>query len=211
MDLLHQRLQRAPADFAQVPVVVRHELLAVAGAIDADPRPSKVVVGFAQAAIANEGRFGSHGQIRAVKRQPSKQKAAGRRPADSPPSLQQQISRRFLAAVADDVIGEFGAIRQAVHAGFLNCRDMDEHILAASVRLNESITLLPVKPFHCPTRHDRSPLKIRRGLEARSARPASKKAAERARRLRGEGQISSALHCARSIARRRVADPDRPA
>ena len=60
MDLLHQRLQRAPADLAQVPVVVRHELLAVAGAVHADVRPSEVVAGFAQAAIADEGRFRSH-------------------------------------------------------------------------------------------------------------------------------------------------------
>src|ERR1700674_5276008 len=38
------------------------------------------------------------------------------------PSLQQQVSSRIFAAVADDVIGDLGAIRQAVHAGFLDCR-----------------------------------------------------------------------------------------
>src|SRR5450432_4162395 len=62
MDLLHQRLQRAPTDLAQVAVVVRHDLLAVAGAVDADARPPQIVVRFAQAAIANERRFRSHRQ-----------------------------------------------------------------------------------------------------------------------------------------------------
>src|ERR1700680_1891279 len=62
MDLLHQRLQRAPTDLAQVALVVRHELLAVASAVDADARPPQIVVRFAQAAIANERRFRSHRQ-----------------------------------------------------------------------------------------------------------------------------------------------------
>ena len=44
MDLLHRRLQRAPTYLAQVAVVVRHELLAVAGAVDADARPPQIVV-----------------------------------------------------------------------------------------------------------------------------------------------------------------------
>jgi hypothetical protein len=60
MNLLHQRLERAPADLAKIAVVVRHELPAAAGAVDTDPRPSKIIVGFAQAAIADEYRFGSH-------------------------------------------------------------------------------------------------------------------------------------------------------
>lgn len=66
MNLFHQRLQRAPADLAKIPVVVRHELPAVAGTVDTDPRPSQIIVGFAQTTIADECRFGSHGQIRAV-------------------------------------------------------------------------------------------------------------------------------------------------
>ena len=62
MDLFHQRLQRAPADFTKISVVVRHELLAVAGAVDADARPPQIAIRFAQAAIANERRFRSHRQ-----------------------------------------------------------------------------------------------------------------------------------------------------
>jgi hypothetical protein len=60
MNLLHQ------ANLAQVAVVVRHELLAVADAVDADAYPTKIVVGFTQAAIADESRFRSHDRIRAV-------------------------------------------------------------------------------------------------------------------------------------------------
>ncbi len=60
MDFLHQRLQRAPADLAQVSVVVRHELLAIAGAVDADVRPPQIVVRFAETAITHKSRFRSH-------------------------------------------------------------------------------------------------------------------------------------------------------
>jgi hypothetical protein len=62
----HQRLQRAKANFAKIPAVVRHELLTIDGAIDAHARPSKIVVGFAKAAITDKSRFGSHDRIRAV-------------------------------------------------------------------------------------------------------------------------------------------------
>ena len=33
MDLLHQSLERAPADFAKVSIIVGHELLAAVGAV----------------------------------------------------------------------------------------------------------------------------------------------------------------------------------
>jgi hypothetical protein len=66
VNFLHQRLQRAKANFAKIPAVVRHELLAVDGAVDAHARPSKIVVGFAKAAITDKSRFGSHDRIRAV-------------------------------------------------------------------------------------------------------------------------------------------------
>jgi hypothetical protein len=60
VNFLHQRLKRAPADLTQVPVVIGHELLAVAGAVHADTCPSEVVVGFTETAIADEGRSRSH-------------------------------------------------------------------------------------------------------------------------------------------------------
>lgn len=60
MDLLHRGLKRAPANLTQVSVFIRYELLAVADSVDADVRPSQVVVCFAQTTIANEGRFRAH-------------------------------------------------------------------------------------------------------------------------------------------------------
>ena len=60
MDLLHQSLERAPADFAKVAIVVGHQLLAAAGTVDVDASPSQIVVRFAEAAIANKSRFRSH-------------------------------------------------------------------------------------------------------------------------------------------------------
>ena|ERR1700722_17644098 len=72
MDLLHQRLKRAPANLAEVPIVVRHKLSAVAGAVHADMGPSEIVVGFAETTIAEEGSFRSHPRIRAVNPLPRK-------------------------------------------------------------------------------------------------------------------------------------------
>src|SRR5580698_5235635 len=60
MDLLHQGLHRAPADLAEVAVVVRHQLLAAIDAVDVKMRPSEVAVGFAQATVANVGGPGAH-------------------------------------------------------------------------------------------------------------------------------------------------------
>ena len=67
--------------------------------------------------------------------------------------LHPQIFRRFLAAVRADIERHLDAIRQAVQAGLLDGRNMDENVLAAAIRRDEAITLLAVKPFHCPTRH----------------------------------------------------------
>ena len=57
---LHQSLQRAPANLAQVSIIVRQELLVATGAVDVDMSPAYIVVGFAQTTIANEGRFLAH-------------------------------------------------------------------------------------------------------------------------------------------------------
>jgi hypothetical protein len=77
MKFLHQRLQRAPANLAQVAVIVRHKLLAVADAVNADAYPTKIVIGFTKAAIADESRFRSHDRIRAVIGPAGKTKTAG--------------------------------------------------------------------------------------------------------------------------------------
>jgi hypothetical protein len=63
MDFLHQNLQRAPANLAQVPIVVRKELLITAGAVDMNASPTQVAVGLAEAAIANECGSRAHGRL----------------------------------------------------------------------------------------------------------------------------------------------------
>jgi hypothetical protein len=46
VDFLHQCLQRAPANLAQVSIIVRQELLVATGAVDVDMSPANIVVGF---------------------------------------------------------------------------------------------------------------------------------------------------------------------
>jgi hypothetical protein len=60
MDLLHQSLKRAPAYFAKILVNVRHDLLAVTGAVHGHSSPAKIIVGLAKAAIADVRCFGCH-------------------------------------------------------------------------------------------------------------------------------------------------------
>ena len=67
------------------------------------------------------------------------------------------LSADSFAAVADHVVGDLVAFSQAVQAGLLNSRDMDEHVLAAGVRRDEAVTLRRVEKFHCRARPDRLP------------------------------------------------------
>jgi hypothetical protein len=77
-----------------------------------------------------------------------------------PPSRHPQIFRRFLALVRDNVERDLGALDQRTEACFLHRRDMDEHVLAATtVRRNEPLTFLAVKPLHSSTRHAAPPFK----------------------------------------------------
>jgi hypothetical protein len=61
----HQRLERAPADLAQISIDVRHELFAIAGPVYVDMRPPQIAVRFPKAAIADKGRFGCHNYVKA--------------------------------------------------------------------------------------------------------------------------------------------------
>jgi hypothetical protein len=66
LDLLQESLKRAPADFAQVPFVVGHHLLAIADAVDLDARPAEIVIGFPKTAVADVGCPGSHDRIKTL-------------------------------------------------------------------------------------------------------------------------------------------------
>ena len=70
-----------------------------------------------------------------------------------------QIDRACLAVAAGfQLKGDFLPIPQRVQSGALNGRDMDKHIPASGLRLNEAISLVGVEPLDCPARHCPSPL-----------------------------------------------------
>jgi hypothetical protein len=97
MDLLHQRLQRAPANLAKVAVIVRHELLVTAGAIDMDASPAQIVIRFAKAAIANKRGLRAHRRLplprdMMQKAGPLQRKTA----AKNPPDTRLQIAGNYL-------------------------------------------------------------------------------------------------------------------
>jgi hypothetical protein len=79
-------------------------------------------------------------------------------------SLPLAATRRFSA----DSLPRFGTISNVTLApsgrpsrpALFDGRNMDENVLAAAIRCDEAITLLAVKPFHCPTSHVALPLAI---------------------------------------------------
>jgi hypothetical protein len=80
-------------------------------------------------------------------------------PVHQPPSisLYLQVFRALLAAVWHDVERHLGTLAQVAQASLLDGRDMDEHVLGATVRLDEPVTLGRVKPLHGSCRHVRTP------------------------------------------------------
>ena len=69
------------------------------------------------------------------------------------PSLDLEIFRRRLSAVADDFELDLLAFIERGEAGLLDSRDMYEHILSAALRLDESVAFGRVEPLHCSGRH----------------------------------------------------------
>src|SRR5471032_3523635 len=59
-----------------------------------------------------------------------------------------EVHGRRPAALGGNLVGDFLALVQAVHSRALDGADMDEHILAAVGRLDESETLGGVEPLH---------------------------------------------------------------
>jgi hypothetical protein len=66
-----------------------------------------------------------------------------------------QIIRRRLSGptVGNDVERNLLALIEALHAGAFDRADMHEYVLPAALRLNESIALLAIEPFHCSLHH----------------------------------------------------------
>jgi hypothetical protein len=68
-----------------------------------------------------------------------------------------QIFGRFLATVRDDLEAHLRAFLQAGEASPFHRRDVDEHVPAAAVRLNEAIALCWIEPLNCSGRYFASP------------------------------------------------------
>src|SRR5262249_367958 len=64
-----------------------------------------------------------------------------------------EIVRRLLAAVADNLVIDDLTLVERSQAGALHRGDMDEHVSAAALRLNETIALRRVEPFHSAGSH----------------------------------------------------------
>src|SRR6516225_2296039 len=64
-----------------------------------------------------------------------------------------EILRRLLAAVADHFVFDRLTLVESGQAGALDRGDMDEHIFAAALGLNEPVALRRVEPFHGANSH----------------------------------------------------------
>src|SRR3954451_9390968 len=73
-----------------------------------------------------------------------------------------QVGGRSLAAalVGLDLEGNLLALDETAHAGALESGGMNEHVLAAVVRLNEAVALLVVLEFHGARRHGVVPYQV---------------------------------------------------
>jgi hypothetical protein len=71
-------------------------------------------------------------------------------------SLNPEIYRRCLPTVLFDFIFDLLTFIKRGQSCALDGRDMDEYVLPATLRLNESITLRRIEPFHCAARHSSS-------------------------------------------------------
>ncbi len=59
----------------------------------------------------------------------------------------------LFSSLANDIVTDSLAFLERAYAGSLDGGDMDEYILAAIARFNESIALLRVEPLHSSGRH----------------------------------------------------------
>ena len=74
---------------------------------------------------------------------------------DPSPSTNLEIVRGLLAAIADNFIFDRLTLIERIEAGTFDGGDMDEHVFAAGLGLNESVALRRVEPFDSAGRHHR--------------------------------------------------------
>src|SRR6185312_5127518 len=83
----------------------------------------------------------------------------GRDPIQAPSAHQAvslrsgELGRRSLAALVGQLEAELLTFRQPAHAGAFDGADMDEHVLRAVVRLDETVALLGVEPLNSTCGH----------------------------------------------------------
>src|SRR5215475_4997279 len=70
-------------------------------------------------------------------------------------SMNLEIVCGLLAAIADDLIVDRLTFIERTKASTFDGGDMDEHVLAAGLGLNESVALRWVEPFDSASRHHR--------------------------------------------------------
>src|SRR5215813_9037065 len=70
-------------------------------------------------------------------------------------SEQLQIASRGLAPFLLNLVADRLALVEGADAGTFHRADMDEHVLAPVIRLNETEALLRIEPLHFSRRHDK--------------------------------------------------------
>src|SRR5262249_51084131 len=75
--------------------------------------------------------------------------------SDQSRSTDLKVVRRLLAAITDNLIFDRLTLVERTKAGTLDSGDMDEHVSAAILGLNESIALGRVEPFDSASSHHR--------------------------------------------------------
>ena len=63
-----------------------------------------------------------------------------------PRSLDLEVAGGFLASIRDDLIVDLLTLVEGAEAGAFDCRDMNEHVLAAASRLNKTIAFGRIEP-----------------------------------------------------------------
>src|SRR5271168_3632362 len=77
-----------------------------------------------------------------------------------------QVLCRGLAAVADDLVLHLLAFIECAEPCALYSRDVNKHVLPATLRLNEAVALGGVEPFHSSDRHQDSPSLLKKSADA---------------------------------------------
>ncbi len=73
------------------------------------------------------------------------------------------VGRRFArTAIRYDFVRDLLAFAQCSKTSTFNRADVDEHVISAVIRLNETETLGRVKPLHCSHAHGGSPSQVDR-------------------------------------------------